>query len=225
MFVEIILKVGGSSSYAPSFRFDGTGSVAVAGNVFSLLDNGAGTITTMPSGSCIPNLFGNNRNWSGLDNHQIVDASGLILPDASQQFSYAYLFKGCTGLVTAPSTLPSQALNQYCYWGMLEGCTSLVTAPEFLATTLVDYCYAKVLYGCSKLTGPVIIRSVTVLGVRHADGMFTGTGTARPSTPTDYNKIKVAGNPETWDQNRAGIDPSYWTVELIQSDEVADYDE
>ena len=49
-------------------------------------------------------------------------------------------------------SLPATTLAELqCYAYMFSGCTSLVTAPELPATTLADSCYSGMFYGCTKL--------------------------------------------------------------------------
>jgi hypothetical protein len=63
---------------------------------------------------------------------------------------YAYMFYGCTSLVTPPE-LPATTLSSYCYVNMFSGCTSLTTAPELPATTLADGCYSGLFSDCTSL--------------------------------------------------------------------------
>lgn len=58
------------------------------------------------------------------------------------------LFKGCTGLISAPE-LPAVALSQSCYYGMFQGCTGLISVPELPATTFAAFCYSQMFEGCT----------------------------------------------------------------------------
>lgn len=64
---------------------------------------------------------------------------------------YAYMFRGCANLTTAPE-LPATTLATSCYSNMFSRCTSLTTAPELPAITLVSSCYSYMFYGCTSLT-------------------------------------------------------------------------
>ena len=67
--------------------------------------------------------------------------------------TFAYLFKGCTGLTSAENLiLPAMILTQYCYGRMFQNCTSLTTAPQLPATTLAERCYGEMFGNCSNLT-------------------------------------------------------------------------
>ena len=63
---------------------------------------------------------------------------------------YKSMFSGCTSLVTAPA-LPATDLSMNCYNSMFSGCTSLVTAPALPATDLEAACYAFMFSGCTKI--------------------------------------------------------------------------
>jgi hypothetical protein len=61
---------------------------------------------------------------------------------------YNSMFRGCTGLTTAPS-LPATTLTNSCYNSMFRGCTGLTTAPSLPATTLANGCYGSMFWGCT----------------------------------------------------------------------------
>ena len=91
---------------------------------------------------------------------------------------YAYMFKGCDNLVTAPElpattlsvgcyksmfsecrlriapSLPATSLTEYCYSAMFAACFALVAAPELPATTLANYCYREMFSGCPLRIAP-----------------------------------------------------------------------
>ena len=64
---------------------------------------------------------------------------------------YYRLFKGCTGILTAPS-LPSKSLGFNCYANMFQGCTGLTTLPELPASSLLSGCYAGMFKDCTGIT-------------------------------------------------------------------------
>ncbi len=73
-----------------------------------------------------------------------------IAPTLLSNYAFAYMFRGCTSLTTAPS-LPATTLANYCYAYMFQGCTSLTTVPSLPAITLAVYCYSHMFYGCTSL--------------------------------------------------------------------------
>lgn len=87
-------------------------------------------------------------------------------------YCYRYLFKGCTGLMSAPE-LPATTLVENCYGGMFYGCTKLTTAPELPATTLVSGCYGNMFYGCTKLTTAPELQATTLASSCYIN-MFIG---------------------------------------------------
>ena len=71
------------------------------------------------------------------------------------------MFKGCTGLTTAPA-LPATTLANGCYVTMFSGCSGLVTAPALPATTLAEECYRAMFYNCSGLTTAPALPATTL---------------------------------------------------------------
>ena len=124
-------KIGGT--YALYFR--GTGNTKITGKSSSIWTlNGSSIFCT-----------GNIEN---LLDYETVEA-GQHPTMAS--FCYAYMFRNCTSLTTAPS-LPATTLAGSCYASMFFGCTSLTTAPSLPATTLSSNCYSSMFYSCTRLT-------------------------------------------------------------------------
>ena len=107
---------------------------------------------------------GNNTFSSAPSNYHkfvingLVSASGDITSlrnfDLAQTtlavFCYYSMFKGCTGLTSAPE-LPATTLVNSCYRSMFQGCTGLTSAPELPATTLAVFCYYSMFKGCTHL--------------------------------------------------------------------------
>ena len=85
---------------------------------------------------------------------------------------YASMFRGCTGLTSAPE-LPATTLANYCYRAMFYGCTGLTSAPELPATTLADSCYRSMFQGCTGLTSAPELPATT-LPASCYDYMFQG---------------------------------------------------
>ena len=102
--------------------------------------------------------YGIFRNCTG-----IQSAEHLIVPEGTNCSS---LFVGCTGLTTAPKSLPRGR-----YQGMFSGCTNLVNAPELPSTTLDASCYSSMFYGCTKLVNAPKLPATT-LAQNCYDNMF-----------------------------------------------------
>ena len=116
---------------------------------FVYLAAGEGGNETFGSGTTVYNKFVING---------LVAASGDITSlrrfDLEQttlaRNCYVNLFKGCTGLTSAPE-MPSTTLESGCYRSMFSGCTGLTSAPELPATTLANNCYHSMFSGCTGL--------------------------------------------------------------------------
>ena len=119
----------------------------VSGNIDTLLN-----YSTVASGG-EPSRTSGVFAYLFYGNTGLTDASQLELPQTSLSATYCYysMFRGCTGLESAPK-LPATTLASYCYNYMFYGCTSLTTAPELPATTLATYCYDSMFYNCKNLT-------------------------------------------------------------------------
>ena len=133
----------------------GTAQCSVYGNIMSLVDEqNFATATTLTSNSAFNSLF--------LENTNLTDASGLLLPATTLSKSCYYeMFYGCTSLAAAPA-LPATTLAESCYNQMFKGCTSLTTAPALPATTLAEYCYEKMFEGCTGLTAAPELPATTL---------------------------------------------------------------
>ena len=106
----------------------------------------------------------------------------LVAPAEYTYFMYS-LFKGCTGLQTAPE-LPATTLVVQCYQNMFNGCTGLQTAPELPATTLANACYSGMLSGCTSLTSAPELPATTLANACYVN-MFNGCTslTSAPQLP------------------------------------------
>ena len=113
---------------------------------------------------------------------------------------YAYMFRSCTGLTTAPA-LPATTLSPSCYYFMFQGCPSLTTLPALPATTLAKNCYGYMFHKCTKIKlSPKKTEEYTQeyriptsgIGTNAQgafNGMFAGTGgtfTGGPAINTTY---------------------------------------
>ncbi len=84
---------------------------------------------------------------------------------------FAYLFKDCTVLTSAPE-LPATTLATSCYAGMFLGCTVLTSAPDLPATELASYCYQQMFLDCTSLTKAPELPATTLATSCYA-GMFS----------------------------------------------------
>ena len=136
-------------------------------------------------------------NIENLLDYETVSAGGH---PAMANSCYAYMFRGCASLTTAPA-LPAITLAEYCYSRMFDGCTALTTAPSLPATTLTGYCYSRMFDGCTNIklsttqtgeyqtayripksgTGTTVNNALTSM-FRNTGGTFTGT----PEINTTY---------------------------------------
>ena len=157
-----------------------TGDCYIYGNIMSLVSmyNFANSEYWTMGDYAFCQLF---RGNSHIVNHP---SKTLVLPATTlTQYCYRGMFRGCTGLTTAPA-LPATTLNDYCYYYMFNGCTSLTTAPELPATTLASHCYYYMFNGCTNLTTAPALPATTL-----ADGcyysMFYGCSslTTAPALP------------------------------------------
>ena len=199
----------------------------VYGNIMSLVDEtGFATAKTLSESSTFYGLF--------YENTTLTDASGLLLPAETLASScYYYMFRGCTGLTTAPA-LPAETLAESCYNQMFRGCTSLTTAPALPATQLATSCYRSMFMGCTALTtAPVLpatqliencyyqmfincskLATVTCLATSgintnsSTDNWLRNAGTDQSVTTMTFN----AASPVNWPTNSVSGIPSGWTL-------------
>ena len=105
---------------------------------------------------------------------------------------YISMFKGCTGLMSAPE-LPATTLANFCYGYMFRGCTGLTNAPELPATTLVRNCYQHMFEDCTNLS--LIKVRFTTWGPQTSNWVSniksTGTFYKLSSLPEEYGTIKI----------------------------------
>ena len=138
---------------------DSNCTINVSGNIMSLLygDNFADK-TEFPVDSTwsFGYLFRNNTNLINAE-HLILHATTLT------KYCYAYMFKDCTSLSTAPE-LPTTTLAFGCYYGMFFRCTALTTAPALPTTTLASGCYANMFQGCTSLITAPELPATTLAG-------------------------------------------------------------
>ena len=114
---DTVMFKGDNTSYDGSTFYGTYVQFNVYGNIMSLINStGFTSLTTLPSVSTFHNLF-----WET----DVVSAENLILP--------------------------ATTLTQNCYAFMFKNCQYLTTAPALLATTLVNGCYDDMFYRCTSL--------------------------------------------------------------------------
>ena len=131
---------GLNKSNTDYLQFAITGTVAAFGSIMSLIDDGAGTTTTIPNERCFAELFRNTP---------ITRAPELPATTLSR-YCYLNMFRNCPALTVAPN-LPAETLAPNCYQSMFNGCTKLVSV-NLPAETLAPACYNQTFVGCTSLT-------------------------------------------------------------------------
>lgn len=125
--------LGTAYNYGHYFR--GSADYEVSGEISSLVNGSDVTDTYIASGASRTNTFA--QLFSG-DTHLVSAENLKISSTALPQNCCNGLFRGCTSLVKAPTTLPATVLGRECYSSMFEGCTSLAYPPLELYFTSVD---------------------------------------------------------------------------------------
>ena len=181
-------------------HFETTGNISLSGNIMSLLDNGTGTLSSIPNDYCFNALFHHTTGITSVSKN-FLPATGLTkdcyvnmflgcsslttVPDLPAttlaEACYSGMFNDCTSLITAPA-LPATTLATKCYASMFGGCTSLITAPSLPATTLADSCYVNMFSHCESLTTAPVLPATT-LATECYGGMFF-TCSALVTAPT-----------------------------------------
>jgi hypothetical protein len=120
-------------------------------------------------------------------------------------YCYAYMFYGCTALVSPPA-LHATTLASSCYRSMFHGCAALVSAPALPATTLASDCYNSMFYGCTSLK----ISSAPTGAYQYAWRIPT-SGTA--TTANNWNFLMLSGTGGTFKTNPS-INKTYYVENL-----------
>ena len=112
-----IVRVRGNN---PSYNFNGfwndTAEFNVYGNIMSLVNaTDYASLSSFTANQVFENFFANST---------VVSAENLILPARVRDACYRGMFKGCSGLTTAPE-LPAEELGSACYRWMFSGCSNL----------------------------------------------------------------------------------------------------
>ena len=126
--------LGTAYNYGHFFR--ATGDYEISGELSSLVNGSDITDTYIASGGSRTNTFA--MLFSG-DTHLVSAENLLISSTALPNNACNSMFRGCTNLVKAPTTLPSTILGTECYSSMFESCTSLAYPPAELYFTSVNH--------------------------------------------------------------------------------------
>lgn len=146
---------------------DSTAVFNISGNIMSLIlgDEFSGSRTLTKDASNKSYTF--SALFRGCE---VISAINLILPDTiintatggnASYADFAYLFKDCTGLTTAPTALSRTLEGNLAetFEGMFYGCTSLTVAPKLPATSFNPLndkyptgCYIGLFRNCTSLT-------------------------------------------------------------------------
>lgn len=96
--------------------------------------------------------------------------------------------------------LPATTLAVYCYSGMFKGCTGLTSAPELPATTLASNCYNGMFNGCTNLAYIKAMFTTTPGGSYTNDWVknVKGTGTFVKNSAATWNVTGNSGVPTGW---------------------------
>jgi len=124
---------------------------------------------------------------------------------------YFNMFSGCTGLTTAPS-LPATILRMSCYTSMFRGCTGLTTAPSLPATTLANYCYQNMFRGCTGLTTAPSLPATTLADYCYGY-MFEGCTAFKVST-TKTGTYQYAWRIPT---SGTGTTATSWNTDMLKN--------
>lgn len=133
MMYGVNTTLGTAYNYGHYFR--GSADYEVSGELSSLVNGSDVTDTYIASGTSRANTFA--QLFSG-DTHLVSAENLKISSTALPQNCCNGLFRGCTSLVKAPTTLPSTILGSECYSSMFESCTSLAYPPTELNFTSVQ---------------------------------------------------------------------------------------
>ena len=154
IYLKGINQNGWSLSNKKYSFFKIAGDVSLSGSIMSLLDNGTGTISSIPNEYCFYDLFDGSEGITSVSEN-FLPATGLT------ENCYANMFINCTSLTTAPA-LPATTLANFCYYNMFSNCTSITTTPELPATTIASNCYSNMFDGCTSLTTAPALPAITL---------------------------------------------------------------
>ena len=171
------------------------GRIKASGSVMSLIDDGDGTLLTIPTTNyyCFSYLF------SGCD-------ALLTVPElpATKLYTrcYNHMFRNCTRLTTIPyDLLPAYETNANsahtgAYYAMFSGCTALTNSCNInftVSNSSLQYC--NMFRGCTSLKniGTIAITSFTGGGKNDMEAMFRGC-TSLTTIPSDLLQATTLKN-------------------------------
>lgn len=149
-------------AYNKGHYFRGTQNYEVSGEISSLVNGNATDTELSGKGSfTFAQLFSGDTHLVSAENLKI---SSVELP----QSACNSMFRSCTKLVKAPTTLPSTVLGKEAYSSMFEGCIALAYPPSQLYFTSVTdgtpynrmFCMSR----SSKLTTPAMTYTPKMFG-------------------------------------------------------------
>lgn len=161
------------------------GKFAVSGNIMSLINSDSTQWNSIGfnNATCVFfNLFGGVVNvYPSSYRPNLLDATRLYLPDATEKYCYESMFTNCISLTAAP-LLRASLLNTGCYSNMFTNCTSLKYV-KILAEEGYDFedeedltiseCIDNWLYNVSS-TGIIKKKSSLSLTANSASGVPSG---------------------------------------------------
>ena len=179
-------------------QFVTTGNLEASGDINSLVNFGT------PGMYAYYSLFYNNT---------ALYAAPELLSTTVGEGTYAYMFKGCTNLKTAPTILPAKTLDNDCYKSMFENCSSLEKAPIIAATTLANGCFIKMFSGCSLLNEISIAYTKLPTAAGVPSNAFENWVDGVANTGTFYCNIDVSPSAYVYGASALPKDDSNkWTI-------------
>lgn len=151
-------------------QFSSTGQIIhISGNIMSLVDDGAGELTSINQDYGFSCLFQDCKNL-------IAISSSLLPATTLSKGCYAHLLGG-TGITSIPEDLlPATELKLQCYFSLFRE-ADVTSIPEKLlpATAMVDQCYWTMFMDCKKITAlpPNLLPSKNLLPNCY-NAMFSG---------------------------------------------------
>ena len=151
----------GFSQVGNTSQFEMTGTIAVSGNVMSLIDE-EGITTEIPCANCFEELF------LGCPITTAPELPALTLKESC----YYKMFFECEKLKKTPE-LPATQLEKFCYRQMFQRCSSIASTPELPATELTNGCYLSMFSDCDNLS-VISPLPASVMKPLCYSGMFSG---------------------------------------------------
>jgi hypothetical protein len=175
-----------------------TGSgVNIIGNINTLL-NYNNPPTTIDANAFAYMFYG----WAW-----VYDLSSLILPATTLGNScYAWMFKDCVRLETAPN-LPATSLSNDCYNTMFSDCTKLINAPGSNVYTAKTPAQTDMFKNCTVLTTPLRYCAITVTWGGSGTCMTFGlvnTTNVTPKWSTDGEPLEYSFDGDEWFNSVSG---------------------